>query len=71
MDSIYLKYLEENIVNRLLGGSCLGVMGEVCKGWKHGVSIVFHSAIVSRPTEVLGLTISQNVSKPVIACLLP
>jgi len=44
-------------VARLLGSSWLGVMREVCKGWKHAVSIVFHSVITSKQTEVLSLSI--------------
>jgi hypothetical protein len=47
-------------VTRLLGSSWLGVMREVCKGWKHGVSIVFHSVITSKQTEVLSLYASQK-----------
>jgi hypothetical protein len=47
-------------VTRLLDSSWLGVMREVCKGWKHAVSIVFHSVITSKKTEGLSLYTSER-----------
>ena len=46
---LWIQYIwcmwKKIFVARLLGCSCLGFMREVCKGWKHAVSIVFHSVI--------------------------
>ena len=47
-------------VTRLIGSSWIGVLREVCKRWKHAVSIVFHSVIMSKKTEDLSITISQK-----------
>ena len=49
-------------VTRLLGSSWLGVMREFCKGWKHGVSNVFNSVMMSKQTEVLSLFMSPKKS---------